>query len=59
VVAIRPSGLPVVKEKLSAVAGNGITSAANAATAIPILKGVRDLRAMVFLRRLWKIVAVN
>src|SRR4029077_8439920 len=35
-VAIRPSGLPVLKTNVSAIAGNGITAAANVSAAIPV-----------------------
>ena len=35
-VAILPSGFPVLKKKLSAIAGNGSTTAANASAAIPV-----------------------
>jgi hypothetical protein len=60
-VAILPSGFPVLKKKASAAAGNGITTAANANDAIPVraFKGMNDWSVMTFLRRLWKIVAVN
>ena len=44
VVAIRPSGLPVLKKNESAAAGNGTTTAANASAAIPVraFKGMSD-----------------
>jgi hypothetical protein len=35
-VAMRPSGLPVLKKKVSANTGNGITAAANMSAAIPV-----------------------
>jgi hypothetical protein len=61
VVAILPSGSPVLKKKPSAIAGNGATNAANVSAAIPVraFNGINVSSVMVFLRRLWKIVAVN
>jgi hypothetical protein len=60
VVAILPSGLPVLKKK-SAAAGNGITTAAKVSAAILIrtVMGISASSVITFLRRLWKIVAVN
>jgi hypothetical protein len=57
-VAIRPSGLPVLKTNVSAIDGNGIITAANASAAIPVraFEGMSDWSVMIFLRRLWKIV---
>ena len=45
----------------SADAGNGATTAANVSAAIPVraFKGMSASSVMIFLRRLWKIVAVN
>jgi hypothetical protein len=58
-VAIRPSGLPVLKKNESAAAGNGITAATNASAAIP----VRAFKRMSVMNLppspVWKIVAVN
>jgi hypothetical protein len=60
-VAIRPSGLPVLKMKGSEAAGNGIATAANVSTAIPVraFEGISAPSVMIFLRRLWKIVAIK
>src|ERR1700730_7381675 len=60
-VAGRPSGLPVLKTNASAAAGNGITTAANASAAIPVraFKEKSASSVMIFLRRLWKIVAIK
>src|SRR5262249_29617927 len=43
-VAIRPSGVPVLKTNVSAAAANGITTAANVSAAIPVhaFEGRRD-----------------
>jgi hypothetical protein len=51
----------VLNMNASAAAGNGIATAANASAAIPVraLKGISALSVMIFLRRLWKIFAVN
>src|SRR3984893_331926 len=60
-VAIRPSGLPVLKTNASAAAGNGITTATNVSAAIPVraFKEKSASSVMIFLRRLWKIVGIN
>jgi hypothetical protein len=61
-VAIRPSGLPVLKKNGSAAAGNGIIIAANASAAIPVraFKGISVSSVIIFLRRpAWKLVAVE
>src|SRR5262245_34992603 len=52
-VAMRPSGLPVVKTNESAAAGDGITTAANASAAIPVraFKEISVSSVMIFLRR--------
>jgi hypothetical protein len=61
VVAILPSGFPVLKKKLSAIAGSGVAATAKASAAIlaGALKGISVSSAITFLRRLWKIIAVN
>src|SRR5262249_12802700 len=61
VVAILPSGLPVLKKKPSAMAGSGIATAAKVSTAIPVraFKGMNDWSVMIFLRRHWEAVVVN
>src|SRR5215475_14978977 len=52
-VAMRPSGLPVLKTNVSAAADNGIATAANVSAAIPVraLAGMSDWSIMIFLRR--------
>ena len=50
-VAIRPSGLPVLKTNASAAAGNGITTAANASAAITVRAFKGNWSVMIFLRR--------
>jgi hypothetical protein len=61
VVAILPSGFPVLKKKASAIAGSGAAATAKVSAAIRAcaLKGTNASSVMIFLRRLWKIVAVN
>src|ERR1700730_329019 len=59
-VAIRPSGLPVLKTKSAAAADSGITAAANvsaaipvrAFAAIPVFEGMDASSVIIFLRRL-------
>jgi hypothetical protein len=50
-VAMRPLGLPVLKKKVSANTGNGITAATNVSAAIPFrVFEMRALSDMIFLR---------
>jgi hypothetical protein len=53
VVAILPSGSPVLKKKPSAIAGSGITTAAKVSATIlaRAVRGIRTSSVMIFLRR--------
>jgi hypothetical protein len=50
-VAILPSGLPVLKKKASAIAGNGVAIATKMIAAIPV-RAFEGMSVMIFLRRL-------